>query len=62
MQLATHLYVIGREDNVVLVDFSKPRSSPPPRFPGAAGLWTLGSNELTSDPFELCVPVSVARL
>jgi hypothetical protein len=35
MQLATHLYVIGREDNVVLVDFSKLRSSPPPRFPGS---------------------------
>ena len=49
MQLATNLYVIGREGNVVLVDFSKRRSPRPPWFPGADGLRILGSDELTSD-------------
>jgi hypothetical protein len=30
--------VIGREDNIVLVDFSREPNPPAPRFPGASGL------------------------
>jgi hypothetical protein len=49
MQPATKLYVIGRKDNVLLVDFSKRPEPPAPRFPGATGLRAAGCDELTGD-------------
>ncbi len=38
MQRATNRFVIGRENNVVRVDFSCDPDPPAPRFPGASGL------------------------
>jgi hypothetical protein len=39
--------VIGQQDNIVLVDFSRKPDPPAPRFPGASGLreaWSSTSN------------------
>ncbi len=36
-----HSRVIGRKENVVLVDFSHKPEPPAPRFPGASGLREL---------------------
>ena len=47
MQRETKRLVIGREDNVVRVDFSRDPDPPAPRFPGASGLREIG-NEDTS--------------
>jgi hypothetical protein len=35
--------VIGREDNIVLVDFGREPNPPAPRFPGASGLREQGA-------------------
>jgi hypothetical protein len=48
MRLATNLHVIGRQDNILLVDFSKRPEPPAPRFPGAAGLRAVGPDEPAS--------------
>ena len=40
--------VIAREDNVVLVDFSRRPEPPQPRFPGASSL-----REMSHEAFEL---------
>ncbi len=34
----TNHFVIGRENNVLLVDFSREPDPPTPKFPGASGL------------------------
>jgi hypothetical protein len=38
MQRETNRFVIGRENNVVRVDFSRDPDPPAPKFPGASGL------------------------
>lgn len=38
MQCEINRFVIGRENNVVRVDFSRDPDPPAPRFPGASGL------------------------
>jgi hypothetical protein len=38
--------VIGRNGNIVVVDFSREPNPPAPRFPGASGLRELSRNEL----------------
>jgi hypothetical protein len=40
-------FVIGSEDNVVRVDFSRDPDPPAPRFPGASGLREIG-DEISS--------------
>jgi len=45
VQPATNLYVVGRNGNVLVVDFHKRPEPPVPRFPGAAGLRAAGSDE-----------------
>ena len=42
MQHETKRFVIGRENNVVRVDFSRDPDPPAPRFPGASGLREIG--------------------
>jgi hypothetical protein len=42
MQRETNRFVIGRENNVVRVDFSRDPDPPAPRFPGASGLREIG--------------------
>lgn len=38
MQRETNRFVIGRENNVVRVDFGRDPDPPAPKFPGATGL------------------------
>ena len=38
MNMVVDRYVIGRESNVVRVDFSREPDPPAPKFPGAGGL------------------------
>ena len=38
MRRQTNRFVIGRENNVVRVDFSRDPDPPAPKFPGANGL------------------------
>jgi hypothetical protein len=38
----TNRFVIGHENNVVRVDFSRDPDPPAPRFPGASGLREIG--------------------
>jgi len=47
MQRENNRFVIGRENNVVRVDFSRDPEPPAPRFPGASGLREIG-DESTS--------------
>jgi hypothetical protein len=42
MQRETNRFVIGREPNVVRVDFRRDPDPPAPRFPGASGLREIG--------------------
>jgi hypothetical protein len=42
MQRETNRFVIGREHNVVRVDFRCDPDPPAPRFPGASGLREIG--------------------
>jgi hypothetical protein len=42
MQRETNRFVIGRENNVVRVDFSRDPDPPAPRFPVASGLREIG--------------------
>lgn len=39
----TNRFVIGHENNVVQVDFSRDPDPPAPRFPGASGLREIGN-------------------
>lgn len=41
-------FVVGRKDNVVLVDFSREPEPPSPSFPGACGLREIGGE--TAEP------------
>jgi hypothetical protein len=41
--------VIGRESNVVRVDFSREPDPPAPRFPGASGLRAIGDESAKRD-------------
>ena len=43
--------VIGREGNLVLVDFSQKPHPPAPRFPGANGLREPSCEEISFDSF-----------
>ncbi len=38
-------YVIGRESNVVLVDFRREPDPPAPKFPGASGAREINADE-----------------
>jgi len=51
--------VIGRNGNIVVVDFSREPNPPAPRFPGASGLRKQSDGELTA-PFT--VREAVARV
>lgn len=42
MQREPRRFVIGRENNVVRVDFSRDPDPPAPKFPGASGLREIG--------------------
>ena len=42
MQSGNNRFVIGRENNMVRVDFSRDPDPPAPRFPGASGLREIG--------------------
>jgi hypothetical protein len=42
MQHKAHRFVLGRDDNVVRVDFSRDPDPPAPRFPGAGALRDFG--------------------
>jgi hypothetical protein len=43
-------YVIGREGNVVLVNFSRDPHPPAPRFPGANGLREPSGEDMSFEP------------
>jgi hypothetical protein len=55
--------VIGRHDNIVLVDFSREPHPPAPRFPGAGGLRERGYDELKMSvaPLAVADPRAEAR-
>ncbi len=42
--------VIGRKDNIVLVDFSREPHPPAPRFPGASGLREPSCEDMSFEP------------
>jgi hypothetical protein len=48
MQSGNNRFVIGRENNVVRVDFSRDPDPPAPRFPGASGLREIGDESANS--------------
>jgi hypothetical protein len=47
MQSGNNRFVIGRENNVVQVDFSRDPDPPAPRFPGATGLREIDNESAT---------------
>lgn len=49
MQRETNRFVIGRENNVVRVDFSRDPDPPAPRFPGANGLREINDDNISTD-------------
>jgi hypothetical protein len=55
MQFAKTGRVIGRDSNVVLVDFSREPEPPVPRFPGAVGLRATRHEETDLEPRSLAV-------
>ena len=46
MRCPTNTYIIGRNDNVLVVDFTRRPEPPAPRFPGANGLRGKGPEEV----------------
>jgi len=58
MQLAKTGRVIGRDSNVVLVDFSRQPEPPAPRFPGGRGLRAARHEE--TEPHSLPRAVKAA--
>jgi hypothetical protein len=44
-------HVIGRNGNIVVVDFSREPNPPAPRFPGASGLREASQNDQDEFPF-----------
>lgn len=46
MWLAKNTCIIGRDDNVVLVDFTRKPDPPAPRFPGANAVRAFGSEDI----------------
>jgi hypothetical protein len=46
MRRFTNTCIIGRNDNVVVVDFTRRREPPTPRFPGASGLRENAAEEV----------------
>ena len=63
MQRELSRFVIGRENNVVRVDFSRDPDPPAPRFPGASGLREIGdeSTELDKNIFAVALRTTVAN-
>ena len=59
MPSAVDCYVIGRESNVVRVDFGHEPDPPAPSFPGGNGLHSSGSDR---DESEAPAPVGVRAL
>lgn len=49
MQREPNRFVIGRENNVLRVDFSRDPDPPAPRFPGASGLREIGDETTERD-------------
>jgi len=49
MQRESSRFVIRRENNVVLVDFSRDPDPPAPKFPGASGLREIGDESTPRD-------------
>jgi hypothetical protein len=49
MQRETNRFVIGRENNVVRVDFSRDPDPPAPRFPGANGLREINDDNISTN-------------
>jgi len=54
--------VIGRNGNIVVVDFSPEPNPPAPRFPGASGLREQCHNEFTTRFTPLAVPELLAQV
>ena len=46
MRCSTNTYIIGRNDNVLLVDFTRGPEPPAPRFPGANALREEATEEV----------------
>ena len=53
MRCFTNTYIIGRDDNVLVVDFTRGPEPPAPRFPGANGLRGKVTAEV---PLQLASP------
>jgi hypothetical protein len=60
MQRETNRFVIGRENNVVQVDFSRDPDPPAPRFPGASGLREIGDESISATMKIFAVALSAA--
>lgn len=45
MSLINYRYIIGREHNIVRVDFARESDPPAPKFPGANGLRPVKKEE-----------------
>ena len=56
----TNRFVIGRENNVVRVDFSRDPDPPAPRFPGASGLREIGDESTSATMNISAVALSAA--
>jgi hypothetical protein len=54
--------VIGRNGNIVVVDFSREPNPPAPRFPGASGLREQYHNEFTTRFAPFAVPELLAQV
>ena len=63
MQREHSRFVIGRENNVVRVDFSRDPDPPAPRFPGASGLREIGdeSTKLDKNIFAAALRTTAAN-
>ena len=60
MQSVNNRFVIGRENNVVRVDFSRDPDPPAPRFPGASGLREIGDESTSATMNISAVALSAA--
>jgi hypothetical protein len=60
MQRETNRFVIGRENNVVRVDFSRDPDPPAPRFPGASGLREVGDESASETKYISGLALSAA--
>jgi hypothetical protein len=62
MQREPNRFVIGRENNVVRVDFRRDPDPPAPRFPGASGLREIGDESASASKNIFAVALGPAAL